>query len=1424
MTIDCASCHTTDSWELEYGSFAFNHDSTAFSLTGQHAATDCRQCHTSLVFSEAPTTCVSCHTDMHQQTVGTDCVRCHTTASWLVNNITELHQEAAFPLVGAHASASCFDCHQSDTELRFDPLGTDCITCHREDYQGTTNPDHTAAGYSTDCMECHNVFAFDWSSDGFNHNFFPLEKGHDIADCARCHTGGDFTGTSAICFSCHQPDFEATTNPDHQAAGISNDCAACHTTDPDWNPAEFREHDGLYFPIYSGAHAGAWNQCAECHTTPDDFTIFSCVVCHTNPDTDEEHDGVQGYVYENTACLACHPTGDADGVFDHGNTDFPLTGAHIGVDCISCHAEGYAGTSTLCADCHTPDYQGAVNPDHQALNLSMDCASCHTTDPDWNPAAFPDHDNYYALVEAHALIANDCAACHNGDYLNTPNTCFGCHAEQYNNTIDPDHVEAQFSTDCASCHNQSAWTPATFDHDAQFFPIYSGAHAGTWDQCAECHSTPGDYTVVSCTTCHTNPETDEQHPGVNGYIFSDPACLACHPTGDADNLFDHASTDFPLTGAHIPVDCISCHASGFEGTSTACAACHTPDYEQATNPNHVALGLPTDCAACHTTEPEWNPASFAIHDEFYVLSGAHAAIANDCVACHAGDYVNTPATCFGCHSDQYNQTTNPNHAAAQFNTDCAACHNETNWIPATFDHDGQYFPIYSGDHEGEWGQCIECHTNPANYADFTCVTCHTNPETDDAHLGINGYAYNSQACFACHPMGNADMAFDHNNTAFPLTGAHTIVDCVSCHASGYAGTSTQCVDCHQADYDQATNPNHIAAGFATDCAACHTTEPDWMPAAFPDHDNVFPLTGAHGLVASDCAACHGGDYVNTPSTCVGCHQADYDQSMNPDHDAIGIPTDCASCHTTDPEWNPATFPIHDAYYALNGAHALIANDCVACHGGDYTSTPSTCVGCHQADYNQTVNPDHTAAQFSTDCAACHSETAWVPSTFDHDAQYFPIFSGDHEGEWSQCVDCHTNPSNYAEFTCVTCHSNPETDNQHAGVNGYMFNSNACLGCHPTGDADLAFDHAATAFPLTGAHTVANCVDCHAAGYAGTPTDCFACHQNDFNQTTNPNHLAIGIGTDCASCHTTEPTWSPAAFPDHNNYYALTGAHAAVANDCAACHAGDYNNTPTDCAGCHQADYDQTINPDHAAIGIGTDCASCHTTDPTWSPAAFPIHDNYFALTGAHGAIANDCAACHAGDYNNTPNTCAGCHQSDYDVTTNPDHTALSLPIDCAMCHTTDPDWNPATFPIHDNYYPLNGAHAVIANDCAACHAGDYNNTPNTCFGCHANSYNQTTNPNHSLAQFPTDCASCHTETAWVPSTFDHDAMYFPIYSGRHEDEWTTCSECHPNPNDFSQFTCITCHTNPETDDAHEGVPNYMYNSPACFSCHPTGED
>lgn len=1491
LKLSCSDCHNPNGWKMVEGTYTFNHNTTDFALVGQHQSVNCKACHKDLVFSKAKSDCISCHTDIHEQTVGNDCARCHTQQSWLVPSTTQLHEQSRFPLLGAHLAADCFQCHESASLLRFDPLGVDCYDCHKTNFESTTNPNHVAGGFSTECSECHAVNAFEWTGAGVSHLSFPLTGGHEINDCFACHeTGQPYNSISQECESCHLTNFQSTTNPNHQTLSFSTDCIQCHTTNPGWKPAKYESHDAEYFPVYSGKHNDTWENCSECHTTSGNYGLFSCIDCHEHNkgDTDEKHNEVSGYQYSNNACFECHPQGSSEGSFNHAQSNFPLTGAHINAECSQCHANGYAGTTTVCGDCHLVDFNESTNPNHTELGLANTCETCHTTDPGWAPAKFDEHNDFYMLDGAHIEVASDCIACHDGNYSNSPNTCFGCHANNYNQTVNPNHQElaiatdcqdchttipdwkpatfathndyyalndahntiatdcfvchegnytstptlcfgchadnynqttnpphqaSQFSTECETCHSEAAWTPSTFDHDGQFFPIYSGKHVGKWTECSECHTNTSDWTSFSCIDCHDHSQaiTDPQHEGIGGYAYNSAACFECHPTGDGLG-FNHAITNFPLTGAHLEVECVGCHANGYTGTSMVCFDCHTADFNQTTNPNHqqasipntcetchttapgwkpatfaihndyfgltgahltpdcfachegsytntpntcagchldnynlttnpnhAAINIPTNCDLCHTTNPDWVPATFPTHNDYYVLAGAHITIANNCFDCHSGNYNTTPNTCFGCHQDNYNQTTNPNHQTAQFPTTCLDCHTQSAWTPSTFNHDTEYFPIYSGSHNNEWNTCSECHQSPNDFTQFTCITCHQQGPTNSEHQGVSGYQYNSDACYACHPTGEGD-GFNHNTTNFPLTGAHTSVECALCHTNGYTGTTTICSDCHINAYNQTTNPNHQQNSFPITCETCHTTATGWTPATFPIHNDYYPLTGGH--LTPNCFDCHEGNYTNTPNTCAGCHTDNYTATTNPNHIALNIPTNCDMCHTTNPDWAPATFPTHNDYYVLAGAHT--STSCAECHNGNYNNTPNTCFGCHQSDYNATTDPDHQTAQFPTTCEDCHTQTAWTPSTFNHDQQYFPIYSGSHNNEWDMCSDCHQNANDFTQFTCLTCHQQGETNSEHNGVSGYQYNSDACYACHPNGEGD-GFNHNTTNFPLTGAHIAIDCIACHENGYQGTSTVCFDCHGTGYNQSTNPNHLQ--------------------------------------------------NNFPTT-------------------------CETCHTTDAGWSPATFPIHNNYYALTGAHATAQNNCIGCHNGDYNNTPTTCEGCHTPDYNQSTNPNHVAINIPNDCDLCHTTNPNWAPATFPTHNSYYVLAGAH--ISTSCAECHNGNYNNTPNTCYGCHQSDYNATNDPDHQTAQFPTTCEDCHTQTAWDPSTFNHDQQYFPIYSGNHNNEWNTCSECHPNPANYAVFTCITCHQQGEMNSEHQGVSGYQYNSPACFACHPNG--
>ena len=312
--VSCSTCHSSKGWMIDKEIYSFNHNKTKLRLVGQHKEVDCKLCHKSLVFSEAKTECNQCHTDVHQSTLGEDCSQCHTPTSWLVKNITDIHQRSRFPLLGAHRTADCYDCHKSESLSRFDVLGVNCIDCHRPDYQATTNPKHAEAGFSEDCSTCHPVNSFQWAGAGFTHSFFPLTLGHSGPACTDCHTGGNYTSTPTDCYACHVDDYNKTTNPKHQTLGFSVTCTQCHTTNPDWKPASYTQHDTKSFPIYSGKHRGEWNSCTDCHANASNYAQFTCLSCHEHnkTDMDKEHRDENGYSYDSAACLKCHPKGNAD--------------------------------------------------------------------------------------------------------------------------------------------------------------------------------------------------------------------------------------------------------------------------------------------------------------------------------------------------------------------------------------------------------------------------------------------------------------------------------------------------------------------------------------------------------------------------------------------------------------------------------------------------------------------------------------------------------------------------------------------------------------------------------------------------------------------------------------------------------------------------------------------------------------------------------------------------------------------------------------------------------------------------------------------------------------------------------------------------------------------------------------------------------
>ncbi|MCB1053776.1 MAG: cytochrome c3 family protein, partial [Acidobacteria bacterium] len=211
-----------------------------------------------------------------------------------------------------------------------------------------------------------------------------------------------------------------------------------------------------------------------------------------------------------------------------------------------------------------------------------------------------------------------------------------------------------------------------------------------------------------------------------------------------------------------------------------------------------------------------------------------------------------------------------------------------------------------------------------------------------------------------------------------------------------------------------------------------------------------------------------------------------------------------------------------------------------------------------------------------------------------------------------------------------------------------------------------FNHILTSRPPTCALSPLESLSRHANGYNNTPTECYACHQTDFVNADDPDHVASGFPTTCETCHTTA-AWEPANFNHNQTSFPLTGAHTPL--DCLACHANGYNNTPTDCYACHQSDYVNADDPDHLANGFPTTCETCHSTSG-WEPSTFNHDQTNFPLTGKHRN--RDCLDCHSGGYSNTSALCYSCHQSDYEDAE--DHVRNNYPHTCEDCHNTS-NWD-----------------------------------------------------------------------------------------------------------------------------------------------------
>lgn len=601
-------------------------------------------------------------------------------------------------------------------------------------------------------------------------------------------------------------------------------------------------------------------------------------------------------------------------------------------------------------------------------------------------------------------------------------------------------------------------------------------------------------------------------------------------------------------------------------------------------------------------------------------------------------------------------------------------------------------------------KCTSCHAAGKAAMDARCTTCHREVGwLAERGRGFHGRA-NTKAtpCASCHPdhagedfalikwPGGSPERFDHASAGFALRQSHATLDCDDCHTTKHrvspaarlapapgakwTGLEQSCASCH-------ADPHRGALG--EDCTSCHDAGA-WKTTPGFDHDTTgYPLTGRHR--SAGCDDCHATsrlaskrDASGAPvpvfrpvphQSCASCHRDVHEGKLG---------AGCADCHSTEgfERISGGGFDHSRTGYPLRGKHAAVR--CAQCHG-DFSGARrapayQTCGGCHDPDPHRGTA---TLAGTAVDCAACHSERGFMPSTLPRERHQRTGYPLDGKHLAVTCSGCHRSDRREATTAtwgsagvvlrpeagrCVDCHLD-----QHGGQLSGRSGGGECGACHRTaGWAPSTFERAAhdtLALALDGRHGQIACSACHGAirsglpawtrdlgeagfAFAGLSADCTSCHLDPHAG----RFVVTGerpVATGCLGCHGTD-RFSPSRVDvvAHARFrFPLEGAHRAT--PCSGCHrdllptatrpdppastlvasgarlAALPLTAPGSCEECHRTPH----GPQFDGRNGGDRCEACHDV-AAFAPAGRFDHgrDASFELEGAH--LAASCGACH----------------------------------------------------------------------------------------------------------------------------------------------------------------------------------------------------
>lgn len=193
-----------------------------------------------------------------------------------------------------------------------------------------------------------------------------------------------------------------------------------------------------------------------------------------------------------------------------------------------------------------------------------------------------------------------------------------------------------------------------------------------------------------------------------------------------------------LIPAHqaLQADCFACHEAGLGSTQARCTTCHVPGdigrlsttgapivRAKTSVPFHQQLKT-QNCIACHSDHAGIKRPGWQGRFDHSLLQ---AATRQKCQDCHQAP------------KDAMHQ---------QIDGNCSQCHQQSRWVPASFDH-GKFF-VLDRDHDS---RCVTCHVRN-DYSRYTCYGCHEHTQANIRSEHVDEGIGDFSQCVECHRSGD----------------------------------------------------------------------------------------------------------------------------------------------------------------------------------------------------------------------------------------------------------------------------------------------------------------------------------------------------------------------------------------------------------------------------------------------------------------------------------------------------------------------------------------------------------------------------------------------------------------------------------------------------------------------------------------------